>query len=288
MSRILIVGAGVVGKATGTGLIEHGHKVTFVDVNPATLRDLETDGYDAITPSEIFLDGVDAVFVSVTALTSEQDGIDLSHLLDATRNLGEKLSDTSSSPVIVYRCTLPPGTVRNTLTPLLEQTSRKRAGVGFGVVYNPEFLRAHRALEDFRAPRAVVLASHIKESWAHQIIQGILRDFGAPMHWLELEQAELLKYANNVYNAYKITFFNFMRLFAGMEGVDPEPVFALSALTAEGLYNPLYGTRDLGPYDGVCLPKDTEALRYLVAQTGEDPALLESIQNINRRFGGTR
>ena len=37
MSRITIVGSGVVGRATGKGFIEHGNDVTFVDVDELTI-----------------------------------------------------------------------------------------------------------------------------------------------------------------------------------------------------------------------------------------------------------
>src|SRR6266498_2724475 len=205
MSRILIIGAGVVGKATGVGLFEHDHNVTFVDTNPATVDRLRNEGYRAICPEEINLYDVTAVFVSVTALTSESDGIDLSHLKAATQTLGEKLAYTDAKPVIVYRCTLPPGTVQAELIPMLEKFSGKQVGTGFGVVYNPEFLRANTALDDFQNPRIVILASRKRDCWEHQAVEAILHEFG-PTHWLEFEQAELLKYVNNVYNAVKITF----------------------------------------------------------------------------------
>lgn len=289
MSRILIIGAGVVGEATGVGFIEHDHKVTFVDINPETIEELRNKGYDAITPEEMTLDGVAAAFVSVTALTSESDGIDLTHLKAATQTLGEKLADVGTEPVIVYRCTLPPGTVRGELIPLLEKFSGKEAGIGFGVVYNPEFLRAKTAEDDFRNPRIVVLATRERDCWEHRIVEGILRDFG-PTHWLEFEQAEFLKYVNNVFNAFKITFFNMMRLVADKQGItDTDEVFELAALSAEGLWNPRYGTGNDGAYGGVCLPKDTEALRYMAEQLGllDVMALLECVQDINRLYGGT-
>lgn len=290
MARILIIGAGVVGEATGVGFIEHDNDVTFVDVNPVTIEGLRTRGYHAITPEEMNLDGVDAIFVSVTALTSERDGIDLTHLETATQTLGEKLAEIDSTPVIVYRCTLPPGTVRGVLIPLLEKCSGKQVGVDFGVVYNPEFLRAKTALEDFLNPRIVVLASRERNCWEHRVVETILRDFG-PTHWLEFEQAELLKYVNNVFNAFKITFFNMMRCVADKQGVtDTDQVFELATMSAEGLWNPLYGTGDDGFFGGVCLPKDTEALRFIAAALGLSGVerLIAAVQDINRLFGGAR
>lgn len=281
MARIMIIGAGVVGGATGAGFVRHGNDVTFVDIDQRRIDQLTEQGSRAVTPNDIDLNKVDAVFVSVTALTGE-NGIDLTYLLEATRNLGNKLAAvTDGYPVIVFRCTLPPGTVRNTLTPLLEDMSGRKAGTDFGVVYNPEFLRAATAEQDFMNPRAIVLASFDERDRAHVIIRDIMLSFGAPIHWVSLEEAELLKYINNVFNAVKISFFNFVRLVAAEVGVDPTNAFNLSTETAEGLWNPTYGTRNHGAFGGVCLPKDTEALRHFAEALGVDVSLLAAVQRIN-------
>src|SRR5687767_13238478 len=47
MSKIIIVGSGVVGSATGKGLAKAGHEVTFVDVDPARLEALREEGHEA-------------------------------------------------------------------------------------------------------------------------------------------------------------------------------------------------------------------------------------------------
>jgi UDPglucose 6-dehydrogenase len=285
MASIVIVGAGVVGTATGAGLSQHGHDVTFVDISPEAIARLSAQGYRAITPDMLDLTGMDAVFVSVTALTGD-DGIDLSHLLDATHMIGEKLATTTSSPVIVYRCTMPPGVVRDQLTPLLECVSGKTAGFGFDVAYSPEYLRAVSAADDFLHPRLVTIATHAKDDRAHQLVHSIMNSFGAPVEWLSLEEAEFQKYVNNVYNAIKISAFNFFRVLAQKAGIDPEPAFQLCTLSAEGLYNPAYGTRNYGPYDGACLPKDLKALLSYARTLGVDAALLEATAAINRSYAG--
>ena len=37
MSRMIIVGSGVVGQATGKGFTKKGHIVSYVDINPQTI-----------------------------------------------------------------------------------------------------------------------------------------------------------------------------------------------------------------------------------------------------------
>lgn len=290
MSRIIVMGSGVVGKATGLGLIDHDHQVTFVDLNEDVLAQLHSEGHDAVTPDAMDLNAVHAVFVSVTALTGP-DGIDLTHLLSATRTLGERIGTLSEGfPIVVFRCTMPPGTTRGTLIPLLEETSGNRVGEGFGVVYCPEYLRAATAAEDFRRPRIVTLGSLARHDRAHDAIGHIMSDFGAALHWLPFEAAEFQKYVNNVGNAVKISTYNWFRLLAekiGLEGAHLERAFELSVLSAEGLWNSSYGTRNFGAYSGACLPKDTAALRTYAGELGLDISLLEAVEDINRAVGGS-
>ena len=189
MSRIMIVGSGVVGRATGKGFIERGNDVTFVDIDEHTISELCAQGYKAIYPSDTDLTDVAAVFVSVTALTSP-DGIDLGHLEQACKSLGAALAECRTMPVLVFRCTIPPGTTRGRLVPLLEAASGKRAGVDFGVCYNPEYLRAHCADRDFLHPRIVTIGRDPLNDECTRRVADIYAGFGAPVYQCSYEEAE--------------------------------------------------------------------------------------------------
>ena len=43
MARLLIVGSGVVGQATGKGFTKKGHTVSYVDISPLTIAKLRAD-----------------------------------------------------------------------------------------------------------------------------------------------------------------------------------------------------------------------------------------------------
>ena len=53
MAKIVIVGSGVVGTATGKGSAHRGHDVTFVDIDPNRLRALRADGHTAVDRLEL-------------------------------------------------------------------------------------------------------------------------------------------------------------------------------------------------------------------------------------------
>jgi UDPglucose 6-dehydrogenase len=100
-----------------------------------------------------------------------------------------------------------------------------------------------------------------------------------------LEAAEYQKYIHNVYNAIKISSFNWFRILGEKIGLKPEEINDIIHLTvrsAEGLWNPEYGTKDLGPYDGACLPKDTKMLRIFAETAGVDNSLLVAVEKVNK------
>jgi UDPglucose 6-dehydrogenase len=287
MASIMVIGSGVVGRATGIGLTRRNNEVIFVDINQQVCEALRQEGYKAILPGEIELSNIDVVFMSVTALTGE-NGIDLGHMLAATRNLAEELTAVSSDhfPVVVFRCTMPPRTTRDTLIPLLEECSGKRVDKDFGVIYMPEYLRASTAVADFFNPRVITLASSHEHDQAYETVHKLFEPFETPIYRLTYEEAEFQKYVHNLFNACKISFFNEMRQIALHLGIDPQEAFQITTLTAEAFWDALYGTKDLGPYAGACLPKDTAAWLLWTEEFGETSPVMRAVQQVNLQYGG--
>ncbi|TDD96461.1 UDP-glucose/GDP-mannose dehydrogenase family protein [Actinomadura rubrisoli] len=287
MANILVVGAGVVGTATGRGFDRHDHKVAFVDIDAEARRRVGALGFTATGPGEADLAGTDAVFVTVSTPTCE-NGIDLTGVLEASRTLGAALAHTAPDtfPVIVYRSTMPPGTTRR-LVGVLETAAGARAGTDFGVAYSPEYLRAETALEDFLDPPLVTVAVAGDDGRTAGILRDLYRSFGRPMEFVGVEAAEFQKYVHNLFNAVKISFFNEMRDVAARLGIsDAEKVFRITAATAEGLRDPRYGTACRGPYAGACLPKDTAAWLIEMERLGIDASLVTAARTVNVRLGG--
>jgi len=284
----VIIGAGTVGKATGVGLKKLCHTVTFVDINADTRTELQQTGYNACTPEQINLTNCDAVFVTVDAPTTEQ-GIDPTNLLAATENVGLHLqaNEGDNFPLIVFRSTQPPGTTRNTLLPLLQRASGLKVNEDFGVAYWPEYLRAATAQQDFDQPRIITIATPQLDDPSHRYAARIAIGMNTDIHWLPLEAAELQKYCSNIVNATKVSTFNWFRLLArklGIDETDINHIFEICVESSESLWNPAYGTRNLGPYRGACLPKDVAALRIYAETAGLDTSLLKAVEAINREI----
>jgi UDPglucose 6-dehydrogenase len=281
MDRIIVVGAGVVGAATGEGFRRHGHDVTLVDISPNRVAELERLGYDAHT--ELDLSGPPAfVFLALPTPATEGKGYDLSAFFAGVDEVGEALKSKSARAhhTVVVRSTVPPRTLDRVVVPKLEATSGRMVGRDFSVASAPEFLRAATAVKDFLEPWMTVLASRDQDALDRLVhlftpFGGELRTFDNPVI------AECIKITHNVFNATKISFWNEMwRLCQELE-IETDYVASTVAHSAEGSFNPEYGIHGGAPYGGACLPKDTEGLLGFARSEGVDLPLVRSVQEVN-------
>ena len=278
MSNILVVGAGVVGQATGKGFARKGHTVSFVDVDNAKIKDLNAQGFRASTINEVNWNTVDIVMMTVSTPTKNKR-IVLDHIKQAAHQVGSGLATTSKYICVVVRSTVPPTTTEMALKPLLENASGKLAGVDFGLAMNPEFLRQRTSEADFDRPWITVLG--VTDQSTTQILNNLYNPFGGLLIHCTPTEAETIKYVNNIYNAVKISYFNEVHNICDHLGVDSNLIGAVVARSAESMWNPLYGTRGGAPYGGACLPKDTEAFMSFCEDMGFEHKMLAATIAVN-------
>lgn len=282
MARIAIVGSGVVGQATGKALSHQGHAVFFCDVDEQKISALRQAGFAAGQAEDLANEPFDIAFLCVPTPTVD-GAVDLSFLHQACETVGRVLRDVRHYPIVVSKSTNPPGTVRRVIIPTLELFSGKKAGQDFGVAVEPEYLREKHALPDAEKPRLFLVGTEDKH--AGHLLAWLRAPFGCPVEILQPEEAEMQKYVHNLFNAAKISFFNEMRTVCRKAGIDAEKIFPLVAETAEASWNRSYGVRDFGPFNGMCLPKDTTGfLTWARQQLGEDMPLLKAVIDVNERL----
>lgn len=256
-SRIAVIGAGVVGAATGKGLASLGHSVTFCDVDDAKLSALRAQGFDACFTKELSKKNIDIALLTISTPTVK-GRIQMEYLMAGVRDVaGAVLAQASRYVTIVVRSTVLPGTTERLVIPELERASGKRAGKDFGVCMNPEFLRAETPEADFMHPKGIVIGA-IDEHSAKALAE-VYAPLGAPVHVCTPREAEMAKYCCNIFDACKIAFFNEMRTVADTANMEADNIFPIVKEMCEACWNPGYGLRDMGPFDGMCFPKDTHA-----------------------------
>jgi GDP-mannose 6-dehydrogenase len=104
--------------------------------------------------------------------------------------LGRALAKKRAYHLVVVRSTIPAGTTRNIVLPILERESGQRCGDGFGICFQPEFLREGVAVSDFFAPPKTVIGAVDKRS--AEKLSALYASIDAPLIFASLEAAEML------------------------------------------------------------------------------------------------
>jgi UDPglucose 6-dehydrogenase len=296
-NTIIIIGAGIVGTSTGKGLIKKGYDVVFVDKNPNVIKSLEDKGYRAYLPNDL-ISHVSSAYTSMfcvdTPLSGQSGnnhgGVDLDNIISAVsahvRWLKKNKSYSNNGDkyyhLIVIRSTVPPGTTRGLLLPIIEKYSGLKAGEDFGLCVQPEFLRTVRADEDFLHPRATIIGQYDNRSG--DSLEEIYSLFEGEKIRVDLDMAEFMKIIHNCFNATKISFSNEMWQVGLNLGLDANLALRLAAKTAEGLWNPNYGLIGGQAYGGHCLPKDTEGFEQFAQRNNAVTPLLSAVVRVNRQM----
>jgi UDPglucose 6-dehydrogenase len=278
-SGIAVIGSGVVGQATGMALHNQGFDITFVDNSTDVVNELNSMGYKATSTEALDPQPISVFFVSVPTYISDDDG-GISYMRTAAENLGVWISGKNDYCLVVIRSTILPGTTEKVIIPTMEKYSGKKAGQDFGVCVNPEYLRAKSSLSDFEKPWVVTIGEMNKRDG--DILQDIYSWVDCPVHRVSIREAEMQKFVHNLFNANKISFFNEMRQVCRTLGISCDKMFQLVTESAEGMWNPAYGTKDMGPFAGACLPKDSRAFqRYAKEDLKMKMRMLQAMLDLN-------
>ena len=308
--KISIIGTGYVGLVTGVCLSDRGHSVVCVDVDPAKvdminsgrapihergLPELLTKhigkGLKATTRlAEAVIDS-DITFIAVG--TPAVDGhIDLKFVEQAAIEVGQALRDKNSYHVVVVKSTVIPGSTDGPIKLCLERGAGKKAGVGFGLGMNPEFLTEGRAVDDFMFPDRIVIGGIDDRS--QKVLQKVYESFeNAPRVFTNCRTAEMIKYASNAVLATMISFSNeFARLCSAIGDVDVAEVmrgvhqsvrFTTRLPDGSTIKAPITAFLEAGcGFGGSCLPKDVTALVAQGADHGLGMPMMRSVLEINR------
>lgn len=275
---VSIIGSGVVGSATGKGLVKLGYDVVFHDLNKEKLTQLRSEGYKVYAHAFDAIMSTSLTFVCVQ--TPTVDGkVDLSFLKSAIISIGEALNEKQDYHVVAVRSTLLPGTTRGTVLPILQKLVDSAS---FGLCYNPEFLRQASALDDFMNPNRIVIGELNTESGDR--LEEIYSPFNAPIMRTDFDTAELIKHVSNAFLATKISFFNEIHTLCKKLGIDDRIVSkAVSSDPRIGEYG-VFGGR---PFLGGCLPKDVAAFAGFLETMNTNPDILSIVLEINKRMKET-
>ena len=223
-----------------------------------------TDVPAAIAAAEV-------VVVIVPAVLTPQREADLSAVLAVSEQIAGSLR---RGAMVCYETTVPVGTTRHRIRPLLEQTGLQ-AGRDFDLVYSPERIKSGTVLKRIGQTPKVVGGLTAAAGERAAAFYGTY--VGAPVFNMgSLEAAELVKLAAMVYRDVNIALANELARYAEAVGTDLEPV--LGAANTDGetyLLRPGIGV------GGHCTPVYPYFLIRDAVLRGTPATLVERARRIN-------
>ena len=297
--RISIFGLGYVGAVSLACLGRDGHDVTGVDIDQAKL-DLIASGKSPIVEAGIIelvsdvvasgrvtvtndaaqaIESTELSFVCVGTPSAPNGSQSLDAILRLSEQIGAALKTKSQPHTVVIRSTVQPGTVEETIIPILEKHSGKIAQEDFYVCFQPEFLREGSSVQDYDFPPMTVVgvgeakaAGPLKELFGHLPCKFIETD---------IRTAETLMYACNTFHALKIGFANEIGRVCQALGSDSNSVMSLLCEDKQLNISTAY-LRPGFAFGGSCLPKDLRALLYLAKSHDVEVPMLAGLLPSNR------
>lgn len=291
--KLAVIGTGYVGLVTGACFANLGNEVVCVDKDKERLKILEKGEVPFYEPglpelvernrkakrllftSELksAVKKADVIFIAVGTPSRANGQADISAVMDVARGIARALKGSKKFKVIVNKSTVPVGMGDIVTKILLENKVPEKY---FSVVSNPEFLREGSAISDFLNPDRIVVGA--SNNRAFNIITELYRSLNAHIIFTSVKSAELIKYASNAFLATKISFINEIANIC--ERVGSDVVEVANAVGMDKRIGREFLNAGLG-YGGSCLPKDVSALIHLARESGYDPQVLTSINEVN-------
>jgi len=249
--KLLLVGVGTVGGATGLGFLRLGHDVTFYDVLDAKRIELRKQGYKV---SDTLDFNADVIFICTPESRVEE--------------VVDQLTSHKVQGLKVIRSTVPPGTTRKLQT---ESATYNH------VCHNPEFLRESVADYEFMNPHRIIIGECCSEHG--DMLEELYKPLRAPIVRVDPTTSEMIKLASNAYLAAQVSFWNQISLICEKLGVNSHVVG--KACTLDPRISPYGASMHGTPYISNCLNKDLDQLIIFGEKLKCDTSFLRAVNELN-------
>jgi len=285
-----IIGLGYVGLPLAVEFAEAGHDILAIDTDPRKIAALErAESYiedipterlakvqDRITPSTRYarLAQAEAVIVCVpTPLTPNREP-DLSPLVDSVQSLAAVLQ---SGQLVVVESTTYPGTTRERVVPLLEE-SGMAAGEEFNVAYSPE--RVDPGRTDYTLRNTPKVVGGFTEACRERAVALYGEVCDNLVSVSSLESAELTKLLENIFRSVNIALVNELAILCDRMGIDIWEVVDAAATKPYGFMR-----FEPGPgMGGHCLPVDPFYLTWKAREYDLTAQFIEHAGEVNQHM----
>ncbi|MGH2993803.1 MAG: nucleotide sugar dehydrogenase [Solirubrobacterales bacterium] len=286
--KVGIIGLGYVGLPLAVAFAEAGHEVVGLDTDArvadrirggeSTVEDVPSERLTAVaerllpTTDHAELGACDAVLVCVpTPLANHRDP-DLTYLVDAATSLSSVLGE---GQLVVLESTTYPGTTRERLKPILEE-SGLAAGRDFHLAYSPERIDPGRTDYTIRnTPKVVGGLTDACRDRAVAIYEEVCDEV---LTVSTPEAAELAKLLENIFRSVNIALVNELAVLCDRMAIDVWEVVDAAATKPFGFMR-----FEPGPgMGGHCLPVDPFYLAFKAREHDFSTEFIELAGKINQ------
>lgn len=286
---IAIIGLGYVGLPLALEFVKGGCIVTGIDIDPEKPRFInEGKSYLKTISSERITEAVetgrlscttdysrmkdaDAIIICVPTPLGESREPDLSYVTMTGKEVAGYLEP---GQLVVLESTTYPGTTREKLVPILEESGLK-AGEDFFVAFSPEREDPGNKIHTTRNIPKLVGALTADGAEAAEKVYSYAIDKVVIVSSPEV--AEMAKITENTYRAVNIALVNELKMLASRMNVDIWEVIEAASTKPFG-YTPFYPGPGLG---GHCIPIDPFYLTWKARQFGMPTRFIELAGEIN-------
>jgi len=285
---ICVIGLGQVGIPTALSFLKLGYKVIGFDINIKLIRNLK-EGLNPL-PEQGFKDLVnrfidinlfslshhpdvlssaDVIIVCVpTPLDNTSFTADMKFMQSALESVAKYLTTVK---LIIIESTIPPGSMKSYIIPLVERLSNKKAYVDFYISFCPERFSPGNALQEFIENDRIIGAN---DDQSYECTVNLFKKVtNGKIHRTDTTTAEISKLAENSYRDVNIAFANELAIICGDSKVDVQDVIRLANT------HPRVKILKPGPgVGGPCLPKDPY---LLVMRKNFEKSIVRAARRLN-------
>ncbi|MEZ5124201.1 MAG: nucleotide sugar dehydrogenase [Solirubrobacterales bacterium] len=285
-----IVGLGYVGLPLAVAFAEAGHSVVALDIDQrkiAAIRSGESyiedipsdrlrgvDGRIHATTRYADLADTEAIVIAVPTPLTQNREPDLGPLLESSRAVANVLR---AGQLVVLESTTYPGTTREQLVPLLEE-SGLGAGRDFHVAFSPE--RVDPGRTDFTLRTTPKVVGGLTEACGACAVELYSRVCDSVVRVSSPEVAELTKLLENIFRSVNIALVNELALLTDRMGIDIWEVVDAASTKPYGFMR-----FEPGPgMGGHCLPVDPFYLSWRAREFDMTTRFVELAGEINQQM----
>ena len=287
-AKVCVLGLGFVGLPLALRFAEAGFPVLGIDVDQAKVENIRKGispihGVSSedlrsqrirVSADPSLLGEVDSAIICVPTPLSKTRDPDLSLVLEAGRTISNHLRP---GQLVVLESTTYPGTTRELLLPLLEETGLK-VGNDFFLAYSPERIDpGNKSFNLINTPKIVAGMTPACLNLVHDLYSQIVTRV-VPVS--STDTAEMVKLLENIFRSVNIALVNEFAVMCHRLGLNVWEVIDAAATKGFG-FLPFYPGPGLG---GHCIPIDPHYLSWKLRILAYKARFIELADEINREM----